>query len=276
MEMTKGPQNTMDYGDDWPVFRILERADPEHLFDFIASRSGEVRISPTKGKDIICPDCGGRDGHPVSVIDFPNSWWCCFPECFFGKRTCPSQEKERTIGFKEKKFEPLESIPLIYKQACIENLEIGKDVLSSVLKILENSFSLAVFWGDSGRGKTYVACAILNEYKRSGKVSGKFINFSEMYQQWKHDQDTNIFQSLKSVDFLVLDDIGIRAPTEAFLDFFYSILNYRYNNLLKTIITTNLDSKSLTEKFGPQIASRLASGEIIKFSGSDLRIKRGG
>jgi DNA replication protein DnaC len=79
---------------------------------------------------------------------------------------------------------------------------------------------------------------------------------------------------LKKTKLLVIDDLGTKAPSPAFGDFLYSIIDYRWNrrDTLGTIITTNMTGKITRERFGDAIISRIASGIVIRFDDEDRRI----
>jgi DNA replication protein DnaC len=55
--------------------------------------------------------------------------------------------------------------------------------------------------------------------------------------------------------------------------FLEELLSARYNNMLKNIIISNLNTKELREHLGDRLSSRLREGILrrIIFSGEDLR-----
>jgi hypothetical protein len=71
---------------------------------------------------------------------------------------------------------------------------------------------------------------------------------------------------------ILLDDLAHRDPTDGFLDFMYTLINYRCTRPhLITLYTTNLDSKALANSVGPRIVSRLSGCLRIEMFGEDLR-----
>ena len=97
----------------------------------------------------------------------------------------------------------------------------------------------------------------------------KFQEFTEKYG------DSNyLLKSMLYPKLLVLDDIGTRKPSDAFMDFLYAVVDYRYENREKcgTIVTTNLNAATMRQSFGDAFVSRAASGKIFRFEGKDRRI----
>lgn len=141
--------------------------------------------------------------------------------------------------------------------------------------------------GDNGLGKSFIALAIYEIYARFklpqyDMDEAFFINQSDLNQRWLHDKkegnDMELQLRLKQTKLLVIDDLGTRPPTDAFVDFLYSIIDYRWNNKndLGTIITTNMNGTITRELFGDSILSRITSGSYIRLTeelnGGDRRI----
>ena len=72
---------------------------------------------------------------------------------------------------------------------------------------------------------------------------------------------------------LFLDDLGSSKITDWALDTLFYILDTRYNEMLPTIVASNLlPGDELTALIGDRIVSRLAEDStLIRFSGDDLR-----
>lgn len=74
-------------------------------------------------------------------------------------------------------------------------------------------------------------------------------------------------------NILILDDLGTEKITDFIKQDLYMILNEREMWDRPTIISTNLTVKEINEKFDPRIASRIAGGTVLKFTGKDRRLK---
>lgn len=113
--------------------------------------------------------------------------------------------------------------------------------------------------GLPGNGKTTMLYAIrsANAYLNHGNISVTIIDAKDYARRCK---DITWTDSAKAMPVLALEDIG-REPMEV-VDF-GNIINpivdcfeYRYNEQLPTIITTNLTPAELREKYGARIADR--------------------
>ena len=117
------------------------------------------------------------------------------------------------------------------------------------------------YWGDVGTGKTVRAAQLLVEEAKRLYLNPKddytfmsciFVSVPELYRQLKSSFDDNIafnmyMERYRTCHFLVLDDIGAEKASEWALQQLYLIINYRYEYLLTTIITSNKSLDALAE-----------------------------
>lgn len=170
-------------------------------------------------------------------------------------------------------------IPIIFRNATIKSVNWPQSQLAEVRAFAKKPISFWLYCGQAGRGKTYAACSVLHAFWVSGGRSARFVSASDLYLKWKDcarsfGDDLDLATKYIDCDLLVLDDLGIRTPTDAFLEFLYAIINARVNNLSGTIVTTNMTSQQMSERFGEALTSRFCSGKIIKFEGKDKRLNR--
>lgn len=102
--------------------------------------------------------------------------------------------------------------------------------------------------GSFGSGKTFLIAALLNELAANKKIKTEIIYFPEILRTLKDDWDffNNKMEYLKSVDILVIDDIGAEKVTEWGRDeVLGTILQSRMNNNLCTFFTSNLTIEEL-------------------------------
>lgn len=137
------------------------------------------------------------------------------------------------------------------------------------------------FCGETGTGKTHLALGIAWHWLENDMGLVKYYqteallddlrrgyNTSDVERQYSFDQ---LMQWLKTVDLLVLDDLGVEKPTEwaaAKLDL---IIDHRYLNLGKTIFTTNLGTSALSARGEQRLASRLMEGVVEVLKCDDYR-----
>lgn len=133
--------------------------------------------------------------------------------------------------------------------------------------------------GTNGTGKTFAAKA-LYEHFLPRIESAHFYSQSMLNMKWlgdtKHWGDAlYLLEQLSTAKLLVLDDVGSRPPSDAFMDFLYAVSDQRFESrdTLGTIITTNLNANSMRIMFGDAFVSRVASGICIRNDGCDRRFK---
>ena len=62
---------------------------------------------------------------------------------------------------------------------------------------------------------------------------------------------------LKTVELLVLDDLGAEKSSEWTKSVLFEIIDYRYNEMLPILITTNCPPKELKAKIGDRSYDRI-------------------
>ena len=78
----------------------------------------------------------------------------------------------------------------------------------------------------------------------------------------------------KKTDVLVLDDLGTEKMSEWVYSTLYAILDYRYREMMITIITSNYKKPKLETKIGERLVSRFHEMcTQITLKGGDRRIK---
>lgn len=211
--------------------------------------------------EVRCPICGGSDGY---YIPTGRGWSCLRQECL------PSFSKGKYIR------PPLEMksfcVPDDYLTASLENCDQPKEVIEYFNKFSKLPRGFLVLTGRCGSGKTYAACAVVQAYRRHGE-SCRFINATQIYSTWLdvvRNGSINDLLYVYDVELLVIDDLGVKIPSDAFLSFLYMIIDKRSKSV-GTIITTNLDAKAMKIELGDRIFSRICSGKNIQFDGVDRR-----
>jgi DNA replication protein DnaC len=124
-------------------------------------------------------------------------------------------------------------------------------------------------FGEVETGKTIMAAQMMLKFKKDDYVNntGKvavFENFSELLVQIRSAYNSHVVTEdtvlarYMFCDLLVLDDFFSIRPTDWVLEIVYRLINYRYENLKTTIITSNNSLEEIEEKIGDQrITSRI-------------------
>lgn len=130
-------------------------------------------------------------------------------------------------------------------------------------------------YGNSQTGKTIFACNLLlqiyeRHYLFGGGISCQFINLPELLLQIKEGYNagnsTAIIEKYKTTDVLLLDDIGTTKITDWVYETLFLLINYRYDNCLPTIYTSNISLDALTDLMDDdRITSRIRkSCKVLK------------
>jgi DNA replication protein DnaC len=112
--------------------------------------------------------------------------------------------------------------------------------------------------GPSGVGKTHLAVASLKELIRRGHA-GLFCDYRELlkeiqgsYNPASESTEMSILEPIRTVEVLVLDDLGASKPSAWVLDIIGLVLNARYNERRVTILTTNYFDETANAEPAPR------------------------
>lgn len=119
--------------------------------------------------------------------------------------------------------------------------------------------------GQVGCGKTHLAAAAANDLLLRRK-SVLFLVVPDFLEELRgafsgadEGEIRRLNERARKVDLLVLDDLGSHNFSDWTRSVLFSILNYRMNEGLTTLATTNLDFAALQELLGDRSLSRLLS-----------------
>lgn len=132
--------------------------------------------------------------------------------------------------------------------------------------------------GPCGTGKTHLAIAIALAIINTGvpvicKTSIDILgDIKRCYERNSEVTEEEVLKAYKTVDLLIIDDLGKEQVTEWSVPVLYSILNERYEALLPTIITTNYNTTALAEKLSAKGDTETATAIISRFVESSKRV----
>ncbi len=125
--------------------------------------------------------------------------------------------------------------------------------------------------GPSGVGKTHLAVAALKDLIQRGH-GGLFCDYRELlkeiqasYNPASQTTEMGILEPIRTVEILVLDDLGASKPSDWVRDVVGIVLNARYKERRTTIITSNYVDNPASEGE----ATRLPSGKFVPASRED-------
>lgn len=164
-----------------------------------------------------------------------------------------------------------------YDEMTTKNLRLVAETLAGD----SHKFGLLLA-GTCGNGKTTTMRAVqsvvmlLNNtyYNRRGEgIGNRLLEAKEITGLSDKDGQLTVY---KTVPVLFLDDLG-REPTEVLkygnvTSPITELLEYRYNQRLTTIVTTNLEPSEIREKYGDRIADRFNEMfALVSYTGVSYR-----
>jgi DNA replication protein DnaC len=194
-----------------------------------------------------------------------------------------NESKEMQKLFTRRIVNELQRLNIIPEEEDIDTILSGKGLF---------------IYGIAGSGKTLYACSLAFEFLRRSYIfpeypSGRQITFtnvpnlleeirasfniSKKYEEGQQEEQKTtkeILDYYSSTDILILDDLGTERSTEWTLQILQILINNRYENILPTIITSNLGLKALSEQLDDRISSRIYEMCSVKNLGKeDHRLK---
>lgn len=135
-----------------------------------------------------------------------------------------------------------------------------------------------VMTGDTGLGKTHLSLAIANVVIQKGfnVLYDSTINilWNIEREHFSYERSSNVLEAVLDADLLILDDLGTEQETKFYNSMIYNIINTRLIKHKPTIISTNLDKKDISARYGGKVASRIATlYKYAQFKGDDVRLQ---
>jgi DNA replication protein DnaC len=149
------------------------------------------------------------------------------------------------------------------------------ELLDSVLSSANPFPRLPIFLtGGVGRGKTGLAAVLYRIARRP--IWRRADSFLLDLSMGRSDETYRTeIRKAGDASLLVLDDLGVRKPSEGMFHLLFDLLELRKS--VPTIITSNKSVDELCELYPDgRIYSRLAAGTIMVISGDDRRVSADG
>jgi DNA replication protein DnaC len=130
--------------------------------------------------------------------------------------------------------------------------------------------------GPTGTGKTHQAYGAIRALLTAGvRLRWEATTAADLYaaQRPQHgsDPERQLWRLARS-PLLLLDDLGAAKQSPWTEELTYRLVNHRYNQLLPTLVTTNLPVAELRDAVGDRVASRLAEmTDRVILTGHDRR-----
>ena len=151
-------------------------------------------------------------------------------------------------------------IPDNYAEVCMDDVELydenTENLCALCYDILDGKREKGLYIsGDLGVGKTYMCIALANSLVKKGEKtafikSNYFINEMRKLVAVNSDEYEKTIDRIKKVKYLFIDDIGSESVSSYSRDdLLFNILDYRMENRLCTVFTSNLSKESLLKHY---------------------------
>ncbi|HEY7126896.1 MAG TPA: ATP-binding protein [Ktedonobacterales bacterium] len=233
------------------------------------TRDGESTLAQNGARP--CSICNGagwlRQDLPVGDPNYGKIVKCSCKEREERTKSLHEMLERSNLGiYNEKTFETFHS-----------NIAGVAEAYQAARKYANDPDSWLILSGQVGCGKTHLAAAIAHVCLERGMpvlfttVPELMDHLREAFAPTNEVPYHKLFDEIREVALLVLDDLGVERTTAWVGEKLFQIVNYRYNNHIPTIITLNKDA---IRELDPRIRSRMrdkAVGKWIVMEAQDYR-----
>lgn len=167
------------------------------------------------------------------------------------------KEKERKINNEIDRLTRAGLTDMEYRKHTFENddgqrpklVAACKRYCDGFVKDLEPEGTGILFYGPPGTGKTFLACCIANELIANG-ISAMVTSLPTLIQKVQSDKPgerEELYDRIRNVRLLVIDDLGVEGKTPFRMEVAYQIIDARYRSGKPLIVTTNLTKDQLMQ-----------------------------
>lgn len=257
----------------------------ENLENFQKQREEYIRNNNVDIKSVIpdydCKEC--KDRGIIDMEDGSQSYCNCFKNRYITLAYENSNISKLFSSYSFENFDPEIfddeiSYGGITQRENMKALKLMGERYCEEIK--EGSEKSLIFYGNTGIGKTYLSICIAKRAIENGMLV-VYTSATEMFerlQEYSLDNDKTGSLQKTFYDFvvkeglLVIDDLGTESSSEFKTSQLFNIINMRGLYQKPTIISTNLNSKKLLDKYDQRIFSRLSGGyKFYEFKGKDIR-----
>lgn len=232
------------------------------------SPNGPCGCLTTKNSPIKCPACNST--HMYIAKDGQEYFMFCSQEnCLKNDSdSSKSMDRKRKADQNEKNKQGFEisgaekfRLGTVFHEAHISKW-ISSDTEQKLLyEWMKNKNPFFISLGCPGSGKTYMSAAVLNLLyeKKLDVIYTSHRRFIEEIKAGfdKDIQSHDIILKYSQKEFLIFDDLGSSRGSEWEQEMILELIDRRYANASKTLITSNLNKDEMKKVFGFRTSSRI-------------------
>ena len=228
---------------------------------FAATGDGSPPLADAQTEQEDCPICGGRGwvraDVPLGHADFGKAQPCtCQQEVSDVQRLVRLQRYSNMGLLTRFTFASLDPQG---RSPDVENQRLFAEALGKAESYARDPRGWLVLTGVSGCGKTHLAAAVANRCMEQG-IPAFFVVVPDLLDHLRATFNPSatvsydeLFEQVRSVPLLVLDDLGMQSATPWAQEKLFQILNHRSNAQFPTVVTINQPLEQMEERLSTRL-----------------------
>lgn len=251
---------------------ILKRLGPTDSLRNISEGAASYLESESEG--VSCPTCNDLGWVsrrvPVGHRDFGEVFPCRCQEALVDRNRQVLLERYSGLPAEMMRFMTFGSFTSQGNGATSIQQNSLTTALTAATAFAEAPEGWLLLSGDTGCGKTHLAVAIAGHQISNGSpalftiVPDLLDHLRATFRPTSSVEYDELFEQVRSVPLLLLDDLGSESSTPWAQEKLYQIMVHRHNNRLPTVITTNHMMDKI-EEVQPRLASRLKDISLVNW-----------